>query len=613
MILVWKACASSSPAIPLFILFAFVGIIVTIVGLELRKSFRKGGTAEAKQLAGMLKDMMLTPVDAPSAPGKVLTAAHTVAMVSEDSIDPLLKKYMKKLKPCVSSISNFFLDFMQYNGVAEMLSRYFAPDLGDTYKALSTVFLTDIAFISKNLGHPVDLQTYESCGFVELMLRLRTDAPSSTDWDALVVQTFMENEVDMEALVAGLERNHAQLDAKVGCFLFPAIFVGLSPDAVKKYMRLMYDFSAALANIDGRLSPVEVQWLQYMERNIGAGGFASLAPGRARFTTRVVGYRGQAQSDAASSTSGTGPDTASRSMPRNMGMAPQVEPFAQSWSPSRVVEPEPAGEFPDALDAATELKALVGLAGVKCEIVTFRNFLRVQSVRKSKGLSVPPTSYHLVFSGNPGTGKTTIARIIARIFKELGILSKGHLVETSRADLVAGYMGQTAIKTNKVIDSALDGVLFIDEAYTLSRSAENDFGQEAIDTLLKRMDDDRDRLVVIIAGYTDEIKEFVNSNPGLASRFNRYIDFPDYTESELAEIFRHMVAKYDYTLNAAAETALKRCIAKAVQNKDARFGNGRFVRNLFEKAIERQANRLAADADLSKANVGELDAADFGA
>ena len=592
MILVWKACASSSPAIPLFILFAFVGIIVTIVGLELRKSFRKGGTAEAKQLAGMLKDMMLTPVDAPSAPGKVLTAAHTVAMVSEDSIDPLLKKYMKKLKPCVSSISNFFLDFMQYNGVAEMLSRYFAPDLGDTYKALSTVFLTDIAFISKNLGHPVDLQTYESCGFVELMLRLRTDAPSSTDWDALVVQTFMENEVDMEALVAGLERNHAQLDAKVGCFLFPAIFVGLSPDAVKKYMRLMYDFSAALANIDGRLSPVEVQWLQYMERNIGAGGFASLAPGRARFTTRVVGYRGQAQSNA------------------DVQSAPQPLPFQP---PSRVVEPEPAGESPDALDTATELKALVGLAGVKREIVTFRNFLRVQSVRKSKGLSVPPTSYHLVFSGNPGTGKTTIARIIARIFKELGILSKGHLVETSRADLVAGYMGQTAIKTNKVIDSALDGVLFIDEAYTLSRSAENDFGQEAIDTLLKRMEDDRDRLVVIIAGYTDEIKEFVNSNPGLASRFNRYIDFPDYTESELAEIFRHMVAKYDYTLNAAAETALKRCIAKAVQNKDARFGNGRFVRNLFEKAIERQANRLAADADLSKANVGELDAADFGA
>ena len=168
-----------------------------------------------------------------------------------------------------------------------------------------------------------------------------------------------------------------------------------------------------------------------------------------------------------------------------------------------------------------------------------------------------------MFSGNPGTGKTTIARIIARIFKELGILSKGHLVEASRADLVAGYMGQTAIKTNKVIDSALDGVLFIDEAYTLSRSADNDFGQEAIDTLLKRMEDDRDRLVVIIAGYTDEIKTFVNSNPGLASRFNRYIDFPDYTPAELVEIFKHMVAKYDYTLSADADVALKECIAQA--------------------------------------------------
>ena len=583
MILVWKACVSSSPAIPLFILFAFAGIVVTIVGLELRKSFRKGGTAEAKQLAGMLKDVMLTPVDAQ--PGTPVPG--TIAVVPEASIDPTLKKYMKRLKPSVSSISNFFQDFMQFNGVAEMLRRHFVPDSGDTYKALSTVFLADVAFISRNLGHPVDLKTFESCGFVELMLRLRTDAPSTTDWDSLVVQTFMENEVDMGKLVEGLDKNHQQLVSAGGIFLFPAIFAGLSPDAAKKYMRLMYDFSAALANIDGLLTPVEVQWLQYMERSIGAAQFGCVLPGRTRFTTRVVGFKGQAQDGS------------------------QVAQEPPQGSQSEWSLPAPVEYCDSSVDAETELKSLVGLSGVKREVVTLRNFLRVQSVRRKKGLSVPPTSYHLVFSGNPGTGKTTIARIIARIFKELGILSRGHLVEASRADLVAGYMGQTAIKTNKVIDSALDGVLFIDEAYTLSRSAENDFGQEAIDTLLKRMEDDRDRLVVIIAGYTDEIKTFVNSNPGLASRFNRYIDFPDYTPAELVEIFKHMVAKYDYTLSADADVTLKECIAQAVSKKDARFGNGRFVRNLFEKAIERQANRLAADVDLSKANVGELDGVDF--
>ena len=230
---------------------------------------------------------------------------------------------------------------------------------------------------------------------------------------------------------------------------------------------------------------------------------------------------------------------------------------------------------------------------------------------KKKGLSVPPTSYHLVFSGNPGTGKTTIARIMAEIFRDLGVLAKGHLVEATRADLVAGYMGQTAIKTNKVIDSALDGVLFIDEAYTLSRSAENDYGQEAIDTLRKRMEADRDRLVVIIAGYTDEIKKFVNSNPGLSSRFNRYIEFPEYTEDELAQIFRGLLEKYDYKMGEAASRAMKACIATAVRNKDNRFGNGRYVRNLFEKVIEKQANRLAAAPDLGKVDVSYLTVSDF--
>jgi SpoVK/Ycf46/Vps4 family AAA+-type ATPase len=172
-------------------------------------------------------------------------------------------------------------------------------------------------------------------------------------------------------------------------------------------------------------------------------------------------------------------------------------------------------------------------------------------------------------------------------------------------------MGQTAIKTNKVIDSALDGVLFIDEAYTLSRNSEGDYGQEAIDTLLKRMEDDRDRLVVIIAGYTNEIRNFVNSNPGLSSRFNRYIDFPDYTEEELAEIFKSLLSKYDYVMNYDAEVAMKKRIAAAVREKDDHFGNGRYVRNLFEKVIEKQANRLAIKPSLVKGDISKILSSDF--
>ena len=200
---------------------------------------------------------------------------------------------------------------------------------------------------------------------------------------------------------------------------------------------------------------------------------------------------------------------------------------------------------------------------------------------------------------------------MAEIFRDLGVVKKGHLVEATRADLVAGYMGQTAIKTNKVIDNALDGVLFIDEAYTLSRNSEGDYGQEAIDTLLKRMEDDRDRLVVIIAGYTNEIRNFVNSNPGLSSRFNRYIEFPDYTEEELAEIFKSLLSKYDYTMNYDAEVAMKKRIAAAVREKDNHFGNGRYVRNLFEKVIEKQANRLATKANLGQVDVSLIIAGDF--
>lgn len=257
------------------------------------------------------------------------------------------------------------------------------------------------------------------------------------------------------------------------------------------------------------------------------------------------------------------------------------------------------------------LETLIGLESVKDEVRKLTNFIKIQQLRSNQGLKTSPISYHCVFTGNPGTGKTTVARIIAEIYKELGILSKGHLVETDRSGLVAEYVGQTAVKTNKIIDSALDGVLFIDEAYSLVTGSGNDYGLEAISTLLKRMEDDRDRLVVVLAGYGAEMKTFIDSNPGLQSRFNRYIHFNDYSIDELIDIFKLNVSKHDYTLSDEVADILRTYIDNAVANKDKYFGNARFIRNLFEKTLENQATRLASQGEITKELLQEIKADDI--
>lgn len=250
------------------------------------------------------------------------------------------------------------------------------------------------------------------------------------------------------------------------------------------------------------------------------------------------------------------------------------------------------------------LESLIGLTSVKEEVVSLVNFIKLNKKRAEQGLPVTQIAYHCVFTGNPGTGKTTVARLLAGIFKELGVLRNGQLIETDRSGLVAEYIGQTAVKTNKIIDSALDGVLFIDEAYTLAQGGSQDYGHEAIATLLKRMEDDRDRLIVILAGYGSEMKTFVESNPGLRSRFNRYINFPDYTPKELLEIFLKYLNKQQYVLSESALTQTTDFLTKEVGEGKNDFGNARFVRNFFEKVITQQANRLAnienCDKDMLK-------------
>lgn len=257
-----------------------------------------------------------------------------------------------------------------------------------------------------------------------------------------------------------------------------------------------------------------------------------------------------------------------------------------------------------------ELSNLIGLANVKTEVNNLYNLVKVQKMRESSGMKKSNISYHCVFTGNPGTGKTTVARIVAKIYKDLGVIKKGHLVETDRSGLVGEYVGQTAPKTNTIIDSALDGVLFIDEAYSLVQGGQNDYGKEAISTLLKRMEDDRNRLIVILAGYSKEMEDFINSNSGLQSRFNRYIEFPDYTSNELIQIFNYVVKKNEYDLSEEASIKIKAVITDAVEHKDMNFGNARYVRNLFEKIITQQANRITAEPTITKemlAKIEELD------
>ena len=284
--------------------------------------------------------------------------------------------------------------------------------------------------------------------------------------------------------------------------------------------------------------------------------------------------------------------------PANQPRKPEKSEKPEKPTPQTQAEvPEEKEEIPPKEkieDLLAELDSYVGMDAIKAEVRSLINMVQVYKLRREHDLPTTDMSLHMVFSGNPGTGKTTVARIMARIYHSLDILSKGQLVEVDRSGLVAGYVGQTALKTQEAVQKALGGVLFIDEAYALvNQDSANDFGREAIEVLLKNMEDHRDDLIVIVAGYTDLMEKFIHANPGLESRFNKYFYFEDYTAPQLLEIFRSMCTRGGYTLSAGGEGAARELLDQLYEDRDENFGNARDVRNLFEKAVARQSDRVA--------------------
>jgi AAA+ superfamily predicted ATPase len=418
---------------------------------------------------------------------------------------------------------------------------------------IRTLFLLDMTKCFIDLGHELNFKNKE--GFGLFYFFCRTNGLDKFDFDKLKIvmnDSLCESEEDVaQQLITSIGTNPSIDEV----FLMSKVLGDYNNDLRQKYLVMLYRYASLTAKADGTVSNIEAEWLSKilnLSQKPSINGNIVISNNEEKETQTAV-------------------------------------------KQTKIIKPK-----------TSKLKSLIGLDSVKEEIETLTNFIKIQQTREVKGLKTSTVSYHCVFTGNPGTGKTTVARIVADIYKSLGILAKGHLVETDRSGLVAEYVGQTAVKTNKIIDSALDGVLFIDEAYSLISKSENDYGKEAIATLLKRMEDNRDRLIVILAGYSAEMQQFIDSNPGLQSRFNRYIEFPDYSADELYQIFEKNAKEFDYIISKDAETPLKEYFTNKVANKDKNFGNARFVRNLFEKTIERQANRLSKEVDLTDEKLSEI-------
>lgn len=422
----------------------------------------------------------------------------------------------------------------------------------------------------------------EAEAFEYVVYLLYDDNERMSFWDWKCVQDIQNQ---LTPLKGCLREAFPYSEDVFGAFQMVNILSGFAQnDLADEYFDIMYELSMCVTYADDEVSNFESLWIETLN-----------------FYKPIIHSRAQITEMSRES------NVVSEEMEAEDDFRDDINTFDEDIETEEIeAEEDEEDEEDEYANPIEKLKELIGLEPVKSDVKSLKNLLYMQKLRASKGLKTAKVSYHCVFMGNPGTGKTTVARILARIYRDLGILKKGHLVETDRSGLVADYVGQTATKTNAIIDKALDGVLFIDEAYALAQGGSQDYGREAISTLLKRMEDDRKRLVVILAGYSKEMEEFISSNSGLQSRFSRYILFPDYEVNELCDIFRLFLKQNDYIITDDAMKKVMEVITDAFNNKDYKFGNARYVRNLFESIITHQANRLADQKQISKKDLTKI-------
>lgn len=475
-----------------------------------------------------------------------------------DSLGGITQFYFDQVKTIVSPLCDFY-DLHKKNEtilkkIDQISPAYIRASSDQLYRLF---FLLDLVNCFEQLGH--DSSCILSKDGLPMALMLSHMFGSvQIDFESLQEPKIITFITKIGETIGSVIKD---LKVAENTFLMNEVFKAINRhDFVVQYYSLLYRFFSVVAKADDKITPAESRWLEKLMS----------------YTNSTV-----------------------------------TEEYTNTMMEPNAITNDDYKQYDDDTNPLDELRSLIGLYEVKDEVTALANFVRIQKEREKIGLIPVGLSYHCVFTGNPGTGKTTVARILAAIYKNLGILKKGHLVETDRSGLVAEYVGQTAVKTNKIIDSALDGVLFIDEAYSLVQGGGNDYGQEAISTLLKRMEDDRNRLVVVLAGYSEEMKQFIDSNPGLQSRFSRYIHFADYTSDELEKIFMLNVKKNQYKLDESGCQKLNQMLRYAVEHKDKNFGNGRFVRNMFERTIQNQATRLSKQAKLSAEELSTLTAEDL--
>ena len=474
--------------------------------------------------------------------------------------------YYNKAVDVATPLCNFYDKVSMNRKIMQTIDGALTDQIGDSKEKLRFLFLSDLVKCYNQLGHDAsNLLTLE--GLPMTIIEGHTLSSTAITYFTIQLEQYKRVVESLNKVNRTVKDDFLKNKAEDFFYMNEVFKACDSEDLRIQYFSLLYRFFSVVAKADDRITPEEGKWLE-----------------------RLMAY---------STTSNDYGLEVFEKRANNDEQQTKEKQILQSKK----------GE--DEVNPIEELHSLIGLAEVKDEVSALANFVKIQQEREKKGLKAVGLSYHCVFTGNPGTGKTTVARILAAIYRDLGILKKGHLVETDRSGLVAEYVGQTAVKTNKIIDSALDGVLFIDEAYSLVQGGGNDFGQEAISTLLKRMEDDRDRLIVVLAGYSEDMKRFIDSNPGLQSRFNRYIHFADYTSDELKQIFMLNVDKNQYLLDDEGQALLNQILTYAIEHKDKNFGNGRYVRNLFEKAIQNQAMRLSGQPKITADELSKLKAEDL--